>query len=134
MNSDKEVLGTISGELRSMSRGALEYGSTMEPLPKAFGKPLHVYFAEVADRIDAAEARLLDEVARRRWKIQFGDECVISDRWKAVVTAATERATGQVEYQLEWVGDGELKSEWMTQERMRLLGFKVYHDGKEVFL
>lgn len=51
-----------------------------------------------------------------------------------IITAVTELATGQVENKLGWVGDGELKSEWMTLERMRLLGFRVYHDGKEVFL
>lgn len=53
---------------------------------------------------------------------------------KAAITALTVRASGQVEYQLEWAGNGEMKSDWFTKQRMRHLGFKVYRDGKEVQL
>lgn len=66
--------------------------------------------------------------------LQIGDTCVITEGWKASITALTVRASGQVEYQLEWIGDGELKSDWLTLERMRLLGIKVFRDGREVRL
>lgn len=65
---------------------------------------------------------------------QIGDRCIVSERWEAVITAYTARASGQREYQLEWIGDGELKSDWLTLERMRLLGIKLFRDGREVRL
>ena len=53
----------------------------------------------------------------------FGDP-----NWKAVVTAIMLRADGQVEYQLEWSNEGELKAEWFTAERLACLA-KIY--GRE---
>jgi hypothetical protein len=53
-----------------------------------------------------------------------GDVFCINDKWKAVCTAITIRASGQVEYQLEWLGDAEFKSDWLTRERIELLGVK----------
>lgn len=66
--------------------------------------------------------------------LQIGDTCVITEGWKASITALTVRASGQVEYQLEWAGNGEMKGDWFTKQRMRHLGFKVYRDGREVSL
>ena len=64
----------------------------------------------------------------------IGDRCVISDRWEAFVTAITLRSSGQVEYMLEWFGDGELRSDWLTAPRMRYLGIKVFRNGREMQL
>lgn len=66
--------------------------------------------------------------------LQIGDTCVITEGWKASITALTVRASGQVEYQLEWIGNGEMKSDWFTVQRMRHLGFRAYRKGKEVAL
>lgn len=66
--------------------------------------------------------------------LQIGDTCVITEGWKASITALTVRASGQVEYQLEWVGNGEMKSDWFTIQRMRHLGFRAYRKEKEVAL
>lgn len=55
-------------------------------------------------------------------KYSIGDEFKADDRWYCVCTALTIRASGQVEYQLEWMGDAEFKAEWLTAERLELLG------------
>lgn len=54
----------------------------------------------------------------------IGDVFCIADSWKAVCTAVTIRASGQIEYKLEWLGDAEFRSEWLTRERIELLGLK----------
>jgi hypothetical protein len=52
----------------------------------------------------------------------IGDEFCIDGEWRAVCTAILIRASGQVEYQLEWLGNAEFKSEWLTRERIEILG------------
>lgn len=42
--------------------------------------------------------------------------------WPCVVTAITVRASGAVEYQLEWNSDGNTRSEWFEENRLALLG------------
>ena len=49
----EETSEDISAELRELSRGA----KYCELQPKVFGKPIGTYFAELADRIDAAGKR-----------------------------------------------------------------------------
>lgn len=60
---------------------------------------------------------------RSRFKI--GDAVRIDTAWTAVITAITFRASGEVEYQLEWRGDGLFKSEWFSAERMDLVGITL---------
>lgn len=55
-------------------------------------------------------------------KYNIGDSFRIIGGWKAVCTAITIRASGQIEYQLEWIGDANFKAEWLTAETIRLLG------------
>ena len=43
------------------------------------------------------------------------------DDWPCVITAITVRASGQVEYQLEWHMDGDTKCEWFEDVRIDLL-------------
>ena len=50
MNNKPEHTADISAELRTLSRGAKLYGLQ----PTVYGKPISIYFAELADRIDAA--------------------------------------------------------------------------------
>ena len=60
-------------------------------------------------------------------KISIGDIVLLfSDpKWRTVCTAITVRASGQIEYQLEWSDNGELKQEWVTAERLDCLS-KIY--------
>lgn len=134
------IIDGLESELRSLSDGIklrIHNGELMEHgLGFVFGRPLNVYFGELADRLHAARKEM--EAALREPtpydKPRIGDRCVVLERWEAVITAYTVRASGQTEYQLEWIGDGELKSDWLTLERMRLLGVKLSRDGKEVWL
>ena len=50
MNNKPEHTADISAELRTLSRGAKLYGLQ----PTVYGKPISIYFAELADRIDVA--------------------------------------------------------------------------------
>lgn len=52
MNNKPENTAEISAELRELSRSA----KYCELQPTVYGKPIDVYFAELADRIDAATA------------------------------------------------------------------------------
>ena len=52
----------------------------------------------------------------------IGDEFIVDGGWRAVCTAILIRASGQVEYQLEWLGDAVFKSDWLTRERIEILG------------
>ena len=52
----------------------------------------------------------------------IGDEFIIYGGWRAVCTAILIRASGQVEYQLEWLGDAQFRSDWLTRERIEILG------------
>lgn len=54
----------------------------------------------------------------------IGDVFTVDGEWRAVCTAITIRASGQVEYQLEWLGDAEFKAEWLTRERIEILGVR----------
>lgn len=56
-------------------------------------------------------------------KISIGDTVLLfgDPKWKTVCTAITVRASGQVEYLLEWGRDDELREEWITAERLELL-------------
>lgn len=54
----------------------------------------------------------------------IGDLFYIDDIWGAVCTAITIRASGQVEYLFEWLGNAEFRSEWFTRERIELLRIK----------
>ena len=58
MNNKPEHTADISAELRTLSRSA-EY---CELQPKVFGKPIAWYFAELADRMDAAQMRERSEL------------------------------------------------------------------------
>ena len=56
-------------------------------------------------------------------RYSIGDKFrVAEDRWILAITAITVRASGQVEYQLEWVGNGDFRSEWLTEGQIDLLG------------
>ena len=50
MNNKPEHTADISAELRTLSRSAKLYGLQ----PTVYGKPINIYFAELADRIDVA--------------------------------------------------------------------------------
>ena len=52
----------------------------------------------------------------------IGDIFTSDGEWRAVCTAIILRASGQVEYLLEWLGNAEFKSEWLTRERIEILG------------
>ena len=52
----------------------------------------------------------------------IGDIFTIDGEWRAVCTAIILRASGQVEYLLEWLGNAAFKSEWLTRERIEILG------------
>ncbi len=56
-------------------------------------------------------------------KISIGDIVLLfgDSRWRTVCTAITVRASGQIEYLLEWGKDDELREEWVTAERLELL-------------
>lgn len=60
----------------------------------------------------------------------IGDEFCIDGEWRADCTAITIRASGQVEYQLEWLGDADFKSEWLTRERIEILGIRRVSEVK----
>lgn len=60
----------------------------------------------------------------------IGDRFTVDGEWRAVCTAITIRASGQVEYQLEWLGDADFKSEWLTQERIEILGIRRVSEVK----
>ena len=65
----KETYADISAELRDLSRSEkLSIGAKYcEPQPMVDGKPIGIYFAELADRIEAAIER--DRTSRRSIKI-----------------------------------------------------------------
>ena len=50
MNNKPEHTADISAVLRTLSRSAKQYGLQ----PTVYGKPINIYFAELADRIDVA--------------------------------------------------------------------------------
>ena len=52
----------------------------------------------------------------------IGDVFIVDGGWRACCTAILIRASGQVEYQLEWLGDAVFKSDWLTRERIEILG------------
>ena len=56
-------------------------------------------------------------------KISIGDIVHLfgDPKWRTVCTAITVRASGQIEYLLEWGKDDELREEWVTAERLELL-------------
>ena len=56
-------------------------------------------------------------------EISIGDIILLFDdpKWRTVCTAITIRASGQIEYLLEWADSGETKEEWFTAERLKCL-------------
>lgn len=60
----------------------------------------------------------------------IGDVFIIDSMWRAVCVSILVRASGQLEYQLEWLGDAEFKSEWITADRMKILGIEKEHNSK----
>ena len=54
----------------------------------------------------------------------IGDVFTIDGGWRACCTAILIRASGQVEYQLEWLGDAQFRSDWLTRERIEILGIE----------
>jgi hypothetical protein len=58
-NEKRETLADIEAELRELSRsGELATGASYcEPQPTVYGKPIGIYFSEIADRIEAAWKR-----------------------------------------------------------------------------
>ena len=58
-------------------------------------------------------------------RYSIGDKFrVAGDRWTLTITTITVRASGQVEYQLEWVGNADFRSECMSEAQMDLLGLQ----------
>ena len=62
MSNKPEHTADISAELRTLSRGAKQYGLQ----PTVYGKPIAQYLAELADRIDAAHKRERGDCAKLR--------------------------------------------------------------------
>ena len=64
-------------------------------------------------------------------QISIGDIVLLfgDPNYRTVCTAITIRASGQIEYQIEWSQDGELKNEWITAERLECLS-KIYGNEK----
>jgi hypothetical protein len=64
-------------------------------------------------------------------RISIGDIVLLfgDPNWRTVCTAILVRASGQIEYQLEWSQNGELKSEWIADERIKCLA-RIYGKGK----
>lgn len=61
MSDKPEHTADISAELRTLSRGAKQYGLQ----PTVYGKPINIYFAELADRAEAAAKREVDALKQR---------------------------------------------------------------------
>ena len=63
-------------------------------------------------------------------QISIGDIVLLfgDPNYRTVCTAITIRASGQIEYEIEWSQDGELKNEWITAERLECLS-KIYKNG-----
>ena len=61
MSNKPEHTADISAELRTLSRSAKQYGLQ----PTVYGKPINIYFAELADRFDAAHKREVDALKQR---------------------------------------------------------------------
>lgn len=57
----QETIADISALLRDLSKGMIRYGI----LPTIYGKPIDIYFAELADRIDAANKREIEATAAK---------------------------------------------------------------------
>ena len=68
-------------------------------------------------------------------KISIGDTVLLfgDPKWKTVCTAITVRASGQIEYLLEWGKDDELREEWVTAERLELLSKIFPQDSEQGF-
>ena len=61
MSNKPEHTADISAELRTLSRSAKQYGLQ----PTVYGKPIDIYFAELADRAEAAAKREVDALKQR---------------------------------------------------------------------
>ena len=68
-------------------------------------------------------------------KISIGDIVLLfgDPKWRTVCTAITVRASGQIEYLLEWGKDDELREEWVTAERLELLSKIFPKDSEQGF-
>ena len=68
-------------------------------------------------------------------KISIGDIVLLfgDPKWRTVCTAVTVRASGQIEYLLEWGKDDELREEWVTAERLELLSKIFPQDSEQGF-
>ena len=68
-------------------------------------------------------------------KISIGDIVLLfgDQKWRTVCTAVTVRASGQIEYLLEWGKDDELREEWVTAERLELLSKIFPQDSEQGF-
>ena len=73
----------------------------------------------------------MDHEMKIETKISIGDIVLLfgDPNYRTVCTAILVSASGQVEYQLEWRRDGELRSQWVTEERMECLA-RIYGNGK----
>ena len=69
-------------------------------------------------------------------KISIGDIVLLfgDPKWRTVCTAVTVRASGQIEYLLEWGKDDELREEWVTAERLELLSKIFPQTDKQGFI
>lgn len=65
-------------------------------------------------------------------KYSIGDIFSINDTqyWTLHCTAITVKGSGKVEYCLEWIGNGDFREQWITAERMKILGIEK-KKGKE---
>jgi len=81
-NEKRETLADIEAEIRELSRsGELAIGASYcDPQPTVYGKPISIYFSEIADRIKAAAKREKAEaeseaLERRALENGLGDLC-----------------------------------------------------------
>lgn len=111
------IIDELEAELREISNGmklSICHGDEARYcLPSVFGKPLNIYFRELISRLRAARKEIEVTMCEPMLdnKPRIGDRCIISERWEAIITATITRASDQMEYQLEWLGEGELKSD-----------------------
>lgn len=52
--------------------------------------------------------------------------------WPCVITAITVRASGQVEYQLDWNCGGDVKTEWYEEKRIELFAKLTKENNEDI--
>ena len=137
MNDKPEHTADISAELRALSRSA----ECCELQPNVFGKPIAWYFAELADRIDAATASeavwlkeavaYLERVGEvRDGRLHFNDLLMI-DCAKVTLKAAIVRR--ETESTAHNCGSAPQTVHNMAAMRDALVAVKKLFDGRLMF-